>query len=493
MTGGRVETLAGRWGTGQVLGLATDTSSVRAGQALGRASVWSDTGSSERAVWGACRGSGARPYQTAVDLTRPAFRCTCPSRKFPCKHALGLLLLWSAGEVGSEEEPSWVADWVKGAAAAPKGPTQSDPEAARQRAARRAERVASGVAELESWLTDRIRRGLAGFEQRGYDELDRLAARMVDAQAPGLAGAVRRAAGVIGRGSGWPGALLEELALIHLTVAAYGRLDELPGPLAETVRSRIGWTVETARVLAEGEGVDDDWLVLGQVVEPDERLTVRCLWLHGLTSRRPGLVLSFAPAGRQLDVLPGAPGEVVRGRLAYYPGALPLRGLLTPTDEPRPPVVPGGLSEDEPRPPVAPGGSSDEEPRPPVAPGGSSDEEPRPPVVPGGQSEEEPRAPVVPDGVTIRDALASYAGALARDPWGERWPFVLAGVRPARSGDGWALVDTAGDALELVRWIDPWPLLAVSAGEPLTVAGEWSRAGLRPITCWHAGRAVALS
>jgi hypothetical protein len=451
MTGGRVETLAGRWGTGQVLGLATDTSSVRAGQALGRASVWSDTGSSERAVWGACRGSGARPYQTAVDLTRPAFRCTCPSRKFPCKHALGLLLLWSAGEVGSEEEPSWVADWVKGAAAAPKGPTQSDPEAARQRAARRAERVASGVAELESWLTDRIRRGLAGFEQRGYDELDRLAARMVDAQAPGLAGAVRRAAGVIGRGSGWPGALLEELALIHLTVAAYGRLDELPGPLAETVRSRIGWTVETARVLAEGEGVDDDWLVLGQVVEPDERLTVRRLWLHGLTSRRPGLVLSFAPAGRQLDVLPGAPGEVVRGRLAYYPGALPLRGLLTPTDEPRPPVVPGG------------------------------------------QSEEEPRAPVVPDGVTIRDALASYAGALARDPWGERWPFVLAGVRPARSGDGWALVDTAGDALELVRWIDPWPLLAVSAGEPLTVAGEWSRAGLRPITCWHAGRAVALS
>jgi uncharacterized Zn finger protein len=26
----------------------------------------------------------------SVDLSGPAFRCTCPSRKFPCKHGLAL-------------------------------------------------------------------------------------------------------------------------------------------------------------------------------------------------------------------------------------------------------------------------------------------------------------------------------------------------------------------------------------------------------------------
>jgi SWIM zinc finger len=46
-------------------------------------------------VWGLCAGSGKRPYQTVVDLTGPAYKCSCPSRKFPCKHALALLLNWA--------------------------------------------------------------------------------------------------------------------------------------------------------------------------------------------------------------------------------------------------------------------------------------------------------------------------------------------------------------------------------------------------------------
>lgn len=447
-----------RWSSGQVLGLAPDAASARAGQGLARIAKWGAAGCDDRAVWGLCQGSGARPYQAAVDLEGPAFRCSCPSRKFPCKHAIGLLLLWSAAALPTNAEPAWVAAWLADRESrAAKGPTdttaaageasgqgpakQPDPEAAAQRAARRADRVASGIAELESWLGDQVRHGLSGFEHRGYDELGRLAARMVDAQAPGLAGAVRRAAGVIGRGEGWPGALLEELALIHLVVQAHARLGELPAPLVETVRSRIGWTVETARVREEGEYVDDEWLVLGQVVEPDDRLTVRRVWLRGSTSGRIGLILSFAAPGRQLDLLPGGPGDLIPARLSYYPGALPLRALLAPPPEPPP----------------------------------------------------EPKPPTTPDGVTVEEALGLFAEALGVDPWNERMPFVLAQVRPARLGDGWALVDEVGNGLPLLAGVDPWPLLAVSAGEALTVAGEWNRFGFRPITCWQNDRAVALA
>jgi len=351
------------------------------------------------------------------------------------------MLLSAKGQVGAGEEPDWVRAWVDQRAVRAERPERkpgevADPIAAQQRANRRADRVSAGMAELAGWLDDQVRQGLGGFDQRAYSELSRLAARMVDAQAPGVAGAVRRAAGVVGRGHGWPGELLEELSLIHLIVSAHGRLADLPPALADTVQSRIGWTTETARVLAEGEKVEDDWLLLGRVIEPDERLTVRRAWLRGATTGRIALILSFAAAGRPLDPLPARPGEYVPAALSFYPGALPLRALLTQT-APRLPA---------------------------------------------------PR----PTGLTVHRALASYVESLAGDPWNERWPLVLEDVRPARHGDGWALVDAAGDGLEVLPGWDAWKLLAVSAGDPITVAGEWNRAGLRPMTCWHHDRPVIL-
>ncbi|WP_211273319.1 SWIM zinc finger family protein, partial [Streptomyces hirsutus] len=88
-----------RWTADQVLALAPDTASRRAGSRLGAAGPWSGAGSSgEGALWGLCKGSGSKPYRTVVDLadvSGPAYECSCPSRKFPCKHALGLLLLWA--------------------------------------------------------------------------------------------------------------------------------------------------------------------------------------------------------------------------------------------------------------------------------------------------------------------------------------------------------------------------------------------------------------
>jgi hypothetical protein len=88
--------------------------------------------------------------------------------------------------------------------------------------------------------------------------------------------------------------------------------------------------------------------------------------------------------------------------------------------------------------------------------------------------------------------LASFADALAADPWLDRWPLLLADVAPVADDEGWALVDREGAALPLAERVDPWPLLAVSAGAPVTVAGEWSAAGLRPLTCWDGDRAVRL-
>ena len=97
-----------------------------------------------------------------------------------------------------------------------------------------------------------------------------------------------------------------------------------------------------------------------------------------------------------------------------------------------------------------------------------------------------------PSGVPVAAALRRYAEAVAADPWLDRWPVLLAGVTPA-VGDRWHLVDSSGDALPLDPAVDaPWRLAAASGGHPVTVAGEWSPAGLRPLTAWAGGRLVRL-
>lgn len=48
-----------------------------------------------KVYWAECAGSGKNPYRTSVDFSisedAPTARCSCPSRQFPCKHALGLM------------------------------------------------------------------------------------------------------------------------------------------------------------------------------------------------------------------------------------------------------------------------------------------------------------------------------------------------------------------------------------------------------------------
>src|SRR4051812_28757030 len=72
--------------TEQVLALAPDAASVKAGQGLANPASWVSLGRDERSVWGECQGSGKLPYRTQMDAHGPAFHCSCPSRKFPCKH-----------------------------------------------------------------------------------------------------------------------------------------------------------------------------------------------------------------------------------------------------------------------------------------------------------------------------------------------------------------------------------------------------------------------
>ncbi len=264
---------------------------------------------------------------------------------------------------------------------------------------------------MEQRLADLLRGGLAAAEQRGYGLWEETAARMVDAQAPGLAGRVRELGSIPGSGPGWPLRLLEECALTHLLDRAWLSADRLPAPFATTVRTRVGLTAPV-----DGVPVRDHWLVLAQYDAADARLTTRRVWLHGTASGRTALLLSFGAAGR-------APG------LSLPVGAV-LDGEVTPH-----------------------------------AGSGQLRAEPGEQFVPV----EGPAAP--PPGGPVGAALDAYGRALREDPWLDSWPVTLTGVVPARAEYGWQLADADGrEALPLTPAAQSrpglWRLVALSPAGP---------------------------
>ncbi|WP_162907554.1 SWIM zinc finger family protein, partial [Allorhizocola rhizosphaerae] len=200
-----------RWSFEQVQALAPDPASFIAARRLSR--TISEAGGDGSVIWGLCKGSGKLPYKTCVEVSRPAFKCSCPSRKSPCKHALGLLLAWVEGAIPDASAPEWAVFPEK------RAPATRVPSA--KAVAARQERIAGGVQELRQWLRDQVRHGIAGLDQVGYRHFELMAARLVDAQAPGLATAVRSLASVPSKGEGWEGRLLTQLSLLHTLAGAW--------------------------------------------------------------------------------------------------------------------------------------------------------------------------------------------------------------------------------------------------------------------------------
>ncbi|NJK44684.1 MAG: SWIM zinc finger family protein, partial [Pleurocapsa sp. SU_196_0] len=104
------------WTPERILALAPDSSSASSGKGLSARKSWVSVAKSGDILWGECQGSGKHPYQTRIDTTEPVFKCSCPSRKFPCKHGLGLFLLYASkpAEFSETVPPSWVAEWLEG-------------------------------------------------------------------------------------------------------------------------------------------------------------------------------------------------------------------------------------------------------------------------------------------------------------------------------------------------------------------------------------------
>jgi len=413
--------------TDQVTALAPDAASFKAGRALAAVRKWELLGSDGEVLWGLASGSGKNPYMTQVALDEFATRCSCPSRKFPCKHALGLMFLAAAdaAQLTETERPAWVVEWLEGReerqekAAAKKSAGPIDAVAAAKRAEKREDRVAAGVEHLDSVLCDLVRNGLGRDEVASVGFWEDLARRLVDAQASGLAGWVRRLGEVPHSGPDWERDLLHELGMLHVLLGCHRRREQLEPEMRSEVEQLVGRTIDKETVL-QGKGVRDRWFVAARWQRDQDRLTTSGTWLRGMESGRWALVLRFAAMPAR-PVEPWPLGSMVETEMVFYPGVVADRAL--PRNDQAAAKLGGDLPE---------------------AGGG------------------------------FGRFLDGYAGNLAANPWRSRRPFLVE-AQPARHGGTPVLVDADGFGLPWTPKGDGEDLLAsISTGRPILMCGEWN-------------------
>ncbi len=417
-----------------------------------------------RLLWGACQGSGASAYRVAVEISDLGAKCSCPSRKFPCKHAIALMW-WHADDPGrftEAEIPDWVNEWQgrrrrtapdggndapgpkKSAKAAladepakPKDEARSKAQKERSRKARE-KSIRASLDELDLWINDQVDRGFGAFAAQANEQCRLLAKRLVDAKAGGLASLVDDLPSLYFR---TPEAerfdvLLERLGGLHLLAEAYRRQHALSDALRAEVRTRVGWTMTRDELFASPDAtrVKGRWTVLATRYESQADRLVRfeTYLASAADSKSPttALLLDFVPASSASASGPSLePGSELDAELVFYPSATPLRAQIE------------------------------------------------------SQANVAPASAAPSPAQSLGEALAGFDGLLAVNPWLDNWPIAFSNVEIRQDGSGrcWAVdgdaaVPVGGEAadalmgfegLELYGTFDGRELNPLAANSPL--------------------------
>lgn len=330
---------------GQIETLAPDTSSLKAGKGLSNANAWLTKQFNERVLWGEIKGSGSKPYRTQIDIQNIAFKCSCPSFKFPCKHGIGLMLAFAKQEdvfSKTDTEPDWVKEWMDKRASkaekkeieAKESPSETEEKSNKGKEKRQNDRllqVEAGIAELELWLKDLVRNGFLSLPSKDLRFFEQMAARMVDAKATGLAGRVRafRDLNYI-QNNEWQSQALRISVEIFLLIEAFKNSQKLSPEWQQSIKSLVGWNQSQKELLQnpEAEKIKDNWVVLGQEQQEIEGVIVQRNWLWGVKTSRSALILNFGTPFSPLENTVLA-GSIIEAELAFFPSVLPHRAVLS--------------------------------------------------------------------------------------------------------------------------------------------------------------------
>jgi len=422
----------------QILSLAPDESSKKSGKELANPAKWVSKGANEQALWGECQGSGSKPYQTQIDLANIAFKCSCPSRKFPCKHGLGLLLLYARQQQSFtiNESPAWVQEWLskrteKEEKKSEKKDKPVDEAAQVRRVQAREQKVSDGTEELLLWIKDIVRNGILNMPEKSASFWEGMTKRMVDAQAPGLAGMIRELSNTNFFKEGWQTRFVDQLVKIYLLIQAYKNIASLNEALQADIKALIGFT-QNMDDLKTKAGIKDDWFILGKQVTQEDQLTVERNWLYGIHTKQYALVLQFYVRS-QAPSFTLTLGVVIHAELVFYPSATPLRALIKQQFNTKTTTHIEGL-------------------------------------------------------VSWNEVAMQETNYNQHNPFINTYPFVVEGLTPVQFNNQWWLQDKEKKLMKIGDgFSNIWKLLAISGGNALSLVIAGKENNYTPLGAWYNG------
>jgi hypothetical protein len=404
--------------------------------------AWEELAGNEKLLWGTQRAK-RNTYQTVVDLRhdKPGFQCSCRSRKAPCRHAIALLILlleYNDAFTVNAEPPEDIQKWLsrRDNRLTPKDRTEEEEFAlAAQRQANRDKRLQQmqgGLDELEIWLHDSIRSGMASFVQQPDAYWQEWSAKLVAAKMKGVAKRLENFPQLLLRDD-WQELILNELGSLYLLVRAFRNLDALTEDFQQELFQIIGVNIKKEDVLAEA-AVIDTWKILAIEEGEEEQLRFQRTWLYGESSELFALQLEFV-WGRADFQTPWRIGEVWEGASHFYPAALPQRALFSQLREVSKSFFPKGAAN-------------------------------------------------------FKVLQEQYTAARSRQPWLHFFPCVLEQVYVIREENDFFLMDEEQQQLSLManQEMQLWQLLGLSGGAMIGVFGVWEGRNFKVLAGWKAGR-----
>ncbi|MEM7375539.1 MAG: hypothetical protein AAF587_43500 [Bacteroidota bacterium] len=417
--------------------IAPDEGVLSRAKALASPRKWQMLAKNETSIWGKCKGSQTNIYQSQASLTPFQSSCNCPSRLRPCKHVVSLLWLFVSDPAifESSDTPTWVKQHPRPTKTSVE--KQPDPHSKQLRAEARMNNIMSGAKELNRWLSDAIRHGTAELFQEDEDYWDHWRARMVDAQAPGLAGRVEQIRELFRR-EDWPEQTLDALGELYLLLQGIAKLPELSPALQAELITQVGISTKKAEVLVQ-PGIQDHWLVVGRTVDMGDRIDVARTWLYGQRSNKIALFLDFAVGQRSFTHI-WTVGTNLNAEMVFYPGSYPMRAEFKTAPE-----------------------------------------------------TSEHTAPLHPISNSWSDSLHGYAEALGQNPFLSQYPILMEHLTPCQHQDQWGLIDQHHQWVPFRNSFSKrWELISLSGGNPLTLFGEWSGKAFLPLGIVYNNRWIGL-
>ena len=145
----------------------------------------------ETLIFGECKGSGKNPYLTSVDFIgdSPVFRCSCPSRQFPCKHGIAIMYDYLEGKTFQKADvpEDILSKREKIAKKAEKAAEAGEKTAPRQNtaaAAKKLQKQREGLRLAEDFVNEILSNGAASVSKASAEQYTQLAKQLGDYYLP---------------------------------------------------------------------------------------------------------------------------------------------------------------------------------------------------------------------------------------------------------------------------------------------------------------------